>query len=618
MGCSQAHQKSRSEGGRRTTTLHPDHLADLHRSGLSDETINLMGCYTARPADIPKLVGWNPEKVESALVFPYPGCNGFCRIKVSPPFKDKNGHTVKYLQKKGTTPHLYILPPIQKILNDPSEALIISEGEKKAARGVQDGLPVIGIGGLWNWIKKGTYKGIPDLDRIAWEIRVITIVPDSDTWSDPDTKKRIHCQHAVYALGKELERRWAVVTFLVLPQEGEEKVGLDDFLIRHPKGDLSTLTRLTLEDEPLSKHQGWYESWKQRKEEEQTSRQETKQAIRIETLGDLWLKDLPARESFLGDGLIARGDLIVFSGPQKKGKSLASLNQALCLARGKPWLDFSVLKSIRVGIMQQEIPEGALKERLQKMLGSEVDPSFLSLIPHCSRQGLKLDTKAGLDFLRRWLDEAKIDLLQLDPLYTFHSGDENSAKDMGRFFSPLQQIIRDYSIAVEIIHHHGKPSQVEREGGDLHRGTSLLRDVTDANWTFTRVPANKLALNEPPSKYVYMSFEQRHSASPDPLLLHLDPETLWLERVEAKAVQEVRAEEVVEEIVQRGGEALQEDLIKAMHEKLDARERSTRDAIYKARDEGLIEPRLRGHKRTWKIKQEVGKDVGEEPCQSAI
>jgi len=598
--------------------LHPLHLEDLRKSGLNDEMIGLMGVYSARPADIPKLVGRNREKVESALVFPYPGCDGFYRVKVFPPFKDEDGHTVKYLQKPGSSPHLYVLPPVETILTDASKPIIFTEGEKKDAKGVQEGLMVIGIGGLWNWIKKGTCEGIPDLDRIAWEIRVITIVPDSDTWADPDEEKRIHCQRGIYSFGKELEGRGAVVTFLVLPQEGEEKVGLDDFLVRHPKADLGQLSTLALENEPLSKHQGWYESWKTRKEEEQTSRLETKQTICIETLGDLWRKDIPARESFLGDGLIARGDLIVFSGPQKKGKSLASLNQALCLARGKPWLGFSVPKSIRVGIMQQEIPEGALKERLQKMLGSEVDPSFLSLIPHCSRQGLKLDTKAGLDFLRGWLDEAKIDLLQLDPLYTFHSGDENSAKDMGRFFSPLQQIIRDYSIACEIIHHHGKPSQVEREGGDLHRGTSLLRDVTDANWTFTRVPANKLALNEPPSKYVYMSFEQRHSASPDPLLLHLDPETLWLERVEAKAVQEVRGEEVVEEIVQRGGEALQEDLIKTMHEKLDARDRSTRDAIYKARDEGLIEGFFKGHKRAWKLSVEVGKDVGEEPCQSAI
>ena len=130
-------------------TLHSDHLADLRKSGLSDETIEMMECYTARPVDIPKLLGWNPEKVKSAMVFSYFGHdgkpNGFYRLKVFPPHKDKDGHAVKYLQRKGTTPHLYILPPIQKILNDPSEALIITEGEKKAARGVQESLPVIGM-----------------------------------------------------------------------------------------------------------------------------------------------------------------------------------------------------------------------------------------------------------------------------------------------------------------------------------------------------------------------------------------------------------------------------------------------------------------------------------------
>jgi hypothetical protein len=338
--------------------------------------------------------------------------------------------------------------------------------------------------------------------------------------------------------------------------------------------------------------------------------------LKIETLGDLWRKDIPERESFLGGGLIARGDLNMFSGPQKKGKSLAALNQALCLARGEKWLDFDVPKAIRVGIIQQEIPEGALKERLQKMLGAGMrDVPFLDSVVHCSRQGLKLDTTDGLDFLRRWLDVAKIDLLQLDPLYTLHTGDENNAKDMGRLFSPLKQIVREYSIAIEIIHHHGKPGQVEREGGDLHRGTSLMRDVTDANWTFTRVPANKLALAEPPSHYVYLNFEQRHSAAPDPVLLHLDPETLWFEQVDAIEVREVKVEQIVEEITKRAGECLQDDLIKVMTQKLGAKERSTRYAIYEARDQGLIEADSKGRKRVWKIKRDVGGDTSEEPCQ---
>lgn len=250
-------------------SFHPDHLADLRKSGLNDEMKKLMGVYSARPADIQKLVGWNPEKVESVLVFPYPGANGFCRVKVFPSYKDNDGHTVKYLQKKGASSHLYVLPSVQEMLRDPSKVVIITEGEKKAAKAVQEGLPTISIPGLWNWVKRDTCEGIEDLDRIVWKGRSIIYVPDSDTWMRADLQK------AVFALGKELERRGAEVTFLVLPQEGEEKVGLDDFLVRHSRTDLASLQDLTLSDDPLSRHQVWWEGWKRRKEEGQASNQDS-------------------------------------------------------------------------------------------------------------------------------------------------------------------------------------------------------------------------------------------------------------------------------------------------------------------------------------------------------
>ena len=83
--------------GARTVALHPDHLADLRQSGLNDETIAALGIHSARPQDIPKLVGWDPPNVTSALVFPYDA--GFCRVKVFPPYKDKDGRAVKYLQR---------------------------------------------------------------------------------------------------------------------------------------------------------------------------------------------------------------------------------------------------------------------------------------------------------------------------------------------------------------------------------------------------------------------------------------------------------------------------------------------------------------------------------------
>ena len=56
----------------------------------------------------------------------------------------------------------------------------------------------------------------------------------------------------------------------------------------------------------------------------------------IETLRDLMNKELIPRDPIIGDGLIARKDFVIFSGPQKKGKSLASLNLAICVAQGHP------------------------------------------------------------------------------------------------------------------------------------------------------------------------------------------------------------------------------------------------------------------------------------------
>jgi len=248
--------------------LHPDHLNDLHKSGLSDEMINIMGVYSLRPADIPKMLGWNPEKVESVLVLPYPSLD-FKRFKVFPAYEDAKGHNVKYLQRKDSGVHLYILPSVQAVLPNPSCPLHFTEGEKKAAKAAQEGLMCIGLGGLWNWVEKETGEGIEELDSIGWPDRKCIIIPDSDIWT------RIDLQRAVYALGKDLERRGAKVSVVVIPADGEGKVGLDDYLVKHSVTDLKKLKSLPLKHPTLKQHLGW---WKLRGQKKTRQAHETSQA----------------------------------------------------------------------------------------------------------------------------------------------------------------------------------------------------------------------------------------------------------------------------------------------------------------------------------------------------
>jgi hypothetical protein len=227
--------------------FHPDHLADLRKSGLSDETIIEAKIQTVVPRDISKILGWNPSAVTSCYGIPYPG-NGFLRYRC---FYAEDKPGPRYLQRKDSGCHLYVPPVIDEaVLDDSSKALYITEGEKKALKASQEGLPCLGLGGLWNWRHNG--KLIDDFDRISFKGREVLIVPDND-WLKPNKhgyKKNL--RQAVHGLAYALIERGAVVSVIMLPDQ-ESKVGLDDYLCAYPLDQFHAMPRkpirkLSIED----------------------------------------------------------------------------------------------------------------------------------------------------------------------------------------------------------------------------------------------------------------------------------------------------------------------------------------------------------------------------------
>lgn len=222
--------------------LHPDHLADLKKSGLSDATIKAVGVYSLRPGDINKLIGpFFSGKVSSVLVFPYADHNGFTRYKLFPPVQAENG-TVKYYQPPKTGNALYVPPDTKAILGDVNVPLYISEGEKKALKATQEGLPCIGIAGLWNWSDGGEEKNlISDFELLNLNGRTVNLVPDND-WEQPDRHgERKNLRQAVYEMAYRLIDRGAKPFIVELPQ-GAEK-GVDDFLCQHSVEEFHSLPK---------------------------------------------------------------------------------------------------------------------------------------------------------------------------------------------------------------------------------------------------------------------------------------------------------------------------------------------------------------------------------------
>jgi hypothetical protein len=216
--------------------LAPDHLADLRKSGLSDETIKASGIACVTPRDIRKRLGYDPPSLKSMYEIPYG--DGFSRFRCFYEEGKTDPKYQKYFQKKDSGNRLYIPPLAASIFGDATIPLYITEGEKKALKACQEGLHCVGLGGLWNWKIKGGGL-IPDFDKIALEGRKVYLIPDNDFKKPNKHGYKKNLAQAVNQLAYALIERGATVFIVELP-EGQAK-GLDDFLCEYSTDDFHRL-----------------------------------------------------------------------------------------------------------------------------------------------------------------------------------------------------------------------------------------------------------------------------------------------------------------------------------------------------------------------------------------
>ncbi len=214
-----------------TARLQAHHIADLRSSGLSEETIQASGCYSATEATVRELLGFG---VGPGLVFPFPNTEiraGVPFVQVKPDTRPDWMNGAKYLTPKGAGCRMYVPPTLDPVkLADPKVPLIVTEGCKKILRAVQEDLIGVAFAGVDAWRDKRGGKSAPisDLDRIPLRGRIVYEVYDSDLAIKPAVR------FAEFRLARELTARGAKVYAVRLPEgPNGEKVGLDDYLCSH-------------------------------------------------------------------------------------------------------------------------------------------------------------------------------------------------------------------------------------------------------------------------------------------------------------------------------------------------------------------------------------------------
>ena len=135
----------------------------------------------------------------------------------------------KYHQNPNTGVEAYFPPIVDwaSVNDNPDIPVIITEGEAKAAKGCKEGFHVIGLGGVNSYgaVNDG-YLICRTLREFNFKGRRVTIIYDSDVAAKEEVVR------ALNDLAAKLTTHCSALPYVCfLPQVGEGKTGLDDFLI---------------------------------------------------------------------------------------------------------------------------------------------------------------------------------------------------------------------------------------------------------------------------------------------------------------------------------------------------------------------------------------------------
>ncbi len=192
----------------------------------------------------------------------------------------------------------------------------------------------------------------------------------------------------------------------------------------------------------------------------------------------------PPANSYLGNGVISQGGLVLSAGPMNSAKTLYWMTAAYHLAMGRDFQGLEVPRPLRVLYLEGEANRAVFANRRRQIrAGLAIDdavPNLLFLARDCSMP------KIGNE-LRQLVEATRAEVVFLDTIGYFHTADENLNSDVKmKVIQPLRDMARslDWQPAFVMVHHFVKKTE-GMSGAARSRGASALSDDSSTVITFT-------------------------------------------------------------------------------------------------------------------------------------
>ena len=219
----------------------------------------------------------------------------------------------------------------------------------------------------------------------------------------------------------------------------------------------------------------------------------------LEPVGILQPSRRPPRDWLVRHRLMRKHTTVTAAAPGV-GKSTLTIEEAVSLASGKDFLRFGIDRPRRVAVINNEETRDELERRIEATcvrfsvpfeaiaetlyLHSGVDAEKFIVARRGPNESVVVQVRAHQ--LAKFLRDAEIDLLVIDPFVQVHTVSENTNEEIEQVMMALRDISVRANCALQLVHHTRKPpAGTSHQAGDIFavRGGGAI--VGDAHFVFT-------------------------------------------------------------------------------------------------------------------------------------
>lgn len=226
-----------------------------------------------------------------------------------------------------------------------------------------------------------------------------------------------------------------------------------------------------------------------------------------------------------------------------KGKTTATLDAVLHFASGLPWFGFETARPLRILFIENEGPREPFRRKLERRCDHWPHPLTGGVYIYDQGWGeARLNERAFVDRLNRFVDEQRIDLVVGDPLDTLGMDGVGSPEDTRAMVARFQEAGLFSRVAWWVLHHARK----EKTEDAIDEASGAWAGKPDALLGLEKLTGNRARLG-----FHKLRWGRRDGFT---YLLGYDPEAEALELLGEDGDEERDYAAEIEELLRSGGE----------------------------------------------------------------